>query len=87
MPLYEYRCIMENCKQKFEVLQELNDEPLNLCGEHCKLPYEYTGCNPHYTWMFEQKGKGVVKKWLSTYAVRFKGSGFYETDYKEKKNG
>ena len=85
MPLYEYKCIMENCKQKFEVLQKMNDEPLNLCGEHCKLPHEYTGCNPQYTWMYEQKGVGVVKKWLSPYAVRFKGSGFYETDYKKKK--
>ena len=84
MPLYEYKCIMENCKQKFEVLQSLHDEPLNLCGKHCKLSHEYTGCNPQYTWMYEQKGVGVVKKWLSLYSVRFKGSGFYETDYKRK---
>jgi len=32
MPIYEYRC--QKCHQTFEVLQKLNDKPLDRCP-HC----------------------------------------------------
>ncbi|MBI4826231.1 MAG: zinc ribbon domain-containing protein [Nitrospirae bacterium] len=31
MPIYEYKCT--KCKEVFEVIQKINDEPLSKCGE------------------------------------------------------
>jgi putative FmdB family regulatory protein len=33
MPFYDYQC--DKCKEKFEVLQKVSDEPLTAC-EKCK---------------------------------------------------
>ena len=68
----------------FEILQDIKDAPLEFCGQDCQLE-KYIGCNHLYTPLRENRGKGVVKKVLSTFNVTFKGSGFYETDYKDKK--
>ena len=82
MPLINYRCLL--CIRTFEILQDIKDAPLKFCGEDCQLE-KYIGCNHLYTPLRENRGKGVVKKVLSTFNVTFKGSGFYETDYRDKK--
>ena len=82
MPLINYRCLY--CIRTFEILQDIKDAPLEFCGQDCQLE-KYIGSNHLYTPLRENRGKGVVKKVLSTFGVRFKGSGFYETDYKDKK--
>ena len=37
MPFYDYQC--EKCKETFEVLQKVSDEPLTEC-EKCKGPLQ-----------------------------------------------
>jgi putative FmdB family regulatory protein len=66
MPTYEYECNIDKkgCGYKFEVFQNMKDEPLSKCP-NCK--------------------KRTLKKIFGVPAVIFKGSGFYETDYKEKR--
>lgn len=61
MPIYEYRCV--RCKKVFEVLQNINEEPLTTCIE----------CG------------AKLEKLVSASSFQFKGSGWYETDYKSKK--
>jgi len=67
MPTYEYEC--EKCKKTFELFQSMKDAPLKTCTpETCCMK----------TW-----GKGKVRRLLGTGAgVIFKGSGFYQTDYR-----
>ncbi len=61
MPTYDYECL--SCNDKFEVFQQMNDQPLDKCP----------------------KCEGKVKRLIgSGFGVIFKGSGFYETDYKKK---
>lgn len=60
MPIYEYQCI--TCEHRFERLQKINDEPVEVCPE----------CGEK------------VRKLLSAPAFRFKGSGWYVTDYADK---
>jgi putative FmdB family regulatory protein len=67
MPTYEYSCT--KCGKNFEAFQSMRDEPFRVCPkEHCQLP----------KW-----GHGKVKRLLGTGAgLIFKGSGFYQTDYR-----
>ena len=67
MPTYEYQCA--KCHQTFELYQSMKDEALTTCPkEQC----------PRKTW-----GKGKVQRLLGTGAgLIFKGSGFYQTDYR-----
>ena len=77
MPLYNYECLyckMQDFEKKFDVLQGMNDRPLQRCGGRCVL-----GKDDH------MYGKGHVKRLFPLTNVQFKGSGFYETDYKGKK--
>lgn len=67
MPTYEYACA--KCGQNFEAFQSMRDEPFRECPkELCR----------------QQKwGHGKVKRLLGTGAgIIFKGSGFYQTDYR-----
>ncbi|MGM0595516.1 MAG: FmdB family zinc ribbon protein [Myxococcota bacterium] len=59
MPIYEYFC--ENCKKKQEVLQEIDEAPIEECPL-CKSPN--------------------IKKLVSVSSFKLKGSGWYETDFK-----
>ena len=63
MPNYDYEC--QQCGQRFEVFQSMNDPKLTLCpDENCA---------------------GSVKRLLGTGGgIIFKGSGFYQTDYRSK---
>ena len=67
MPTYEYLC--EKCGHGFEFFQSMSADALTQCPkEEC----------PKSRW-----GKGKVKRQIGTGAgVIFKGSGFYETDYR-----
>jgi putative FmdB family regulatory protein len=69
MPTYDYHC--EKCGKTFELFQSMKDEPVTVCPKEC--------CQEK-TW-----SKGKVKRLLGTGAgIIFKGSGFYETDYRSK---
>ena len=67
MPTYDYHC--SKCKGTFELFQSMKDEPITVCPkELCQRK----------TW-----GKGEVKRQLGTGAgLIFKGTGFYQTDYR-----
>jgi putative FmdB family regulatory protein len=67
MPTYEYAC--EKCGQTFEAFQSMRDEPYRVCPkELCRQ---------------KKWGRGKVKRLLGTGAgIIFKGSGFYQTDYR-----
>jgi putative FmdB family regulatory protein len=69
MPTYEYIC--EKCGHKFELFQSITAETLKVCPkDHC----------PKKRW-----GKGKVKRAIGAGAgIIFKGSGFYETDYRSE---
>ena len=70
MPTYEYEC--ETCGHQFEKFQSMNDRRLSRCPKDI--------CPARLT---KAKGKGKVRRLLGTGAgVIFKGSGFYETDYR-----
>jgi len=67
MPNYDYECA--KCNIVFECFQSMNDEPFSVCThpEGCKHP----------------RAKGKVTRLIGTGAgIIFKGSGFYETDYR-----
>ena len=67
MPTYEYQC--EKCNQTFDVFQSMKDERLTVCPK---------GACRQEPW-----GQGPVKRLLGTGAgIIFKGSGFYQTDYR-----
>jgi putative FmdB family regulatory protein len=70
MPTYEYRC--KKCGKEFEYMQRISEDALNLCPESI--------CEN------EQKGTGEVYRLLSkNIGLHFKGTGFYLTDYANKK--
>ncbi|MGP8200036.1 MAG: FmdB family zinc ribbon protein [Limisphaerales bacterium] len=70
MPTYEYICA--KCAHKFEKMQRITAKPLTICPKDV--------C-PKKPW-----GKGKVKRAISTGGgLIFKGSGFYETDYRSEK--
>lgn len=67
MPTYEYEC--SKCELNFDYFQSMNDKPLTTCVHP-------EGCR-------HQKSKAKVRRLLGTGAgIIFKGSGFYETDYR-----
>lgn len=69
MPTYDYVC--EKCGTEFELFQSMKDDPIPVCNKDV--------C-PKKRW-----GKGKVKRQMGTGAgIIFKGSGFYETDYRSE---
>ena len=69
MPTYEYVC--SKCDHHFEKFQSIKDDALKVC------PKELCG--------LKKWGKGRVKRAISAGAgIIFKGSGFYETDYRSE---
>lgn len=69
MPTYDYEC--SKCNLVFEHFQSMNDEPLAAC-------IHPEGC-------VHKRAKAKVTRLLGTGAgIIFKGSGFYETDYRSK---
>ena len=68
MPLYTYKC--PSCRQTKEILQSVK-EPYPLC-ERCIQ----ASCGVHIPEM--------KRVWKKTGKPQFKGSGFYENDYKTK---
>ncbi len=82
MPFYTFQC--PNCNLKKEVLQSMNSpnpkcEDCATCG--CNRVDGTCGC--------DGKMKSVTMKrvFLNVGKPQFKGSGFYETDYKKKGGG
>ena len=73
MPIYEYYCL--NCGHEEEVLQKMEDKAPNCpnCVKLKRLPFYSLG-----------KVLLEMKRKISKPAIIFKGSGFYETDYKKK---
>ncbi len=67
MPFYDYEC--ETCKETFEVLQGVNDEPLKKCNKDI-CPKEKEG--------------GILHKVVTNMNFHLYGSGFYSTDNKRK---
>jgi putative FmdB family regulatory protein len=67
MPTYEYHC--EKCGKDFDLFQSMRDNALTECPkDHCQQ---------------KKWGHGKVKRLLGTGAgLIFKGSGFYQTDYR-----
>ena len=69
MPTYEYVC--EKCGHEFDKFQSIKDDALKVC------PKELCG--------LKKWGKGKVKRAIGAGAgIIFKGSGFYETDYRSE---
>jgi putative FmdB family regulatory protein len=69
MPTYEYVC--SKCEHHFEKYQPIIDKALTICPKDL--------C-PRKTW-----GKGKVKRAVVAGAgLIFKGTGFYETDYRSE---
>ena len=67
MPFYTFKC--QKCKNKKEVLQNINDASPSCKDCSTILPRKYIKMKR----VFGDTGK-----------PQFKGSGFYETDYKKK---
>ena len=69
MPTYEYVC--EKCDHDFELFQSIKADALEICPKEV--------C-PKKRW-----AKGNVRRAIGTGAgIIFKGSGFYETDYRSE---
>ncbi len=69
MPTYEYVC--EKCDHEFELFQSIKADALENCTKEV--------C-PKKRW-----SKGNVRRAIGTGAgIIFKGSGFYETDYRSE---
>ena len=69
MPTYEYVC--EKCDHEFELFQSIKSNALETCPKDL--------C-PRKRW-----AKGRVRRAIGTGAgIIFKGSGFYETDYRSE---
>jgi putative FmdB family regulatory protein len=69
MPTYEYVC--SKCDHHFEKFQSITDDALKVC------PKELCG--------MKKWGKGKVKRAIVSGAgLIFKGTGFYETDYRSE---
>ena len=69
MPFYTFKC--PSCNQKQELLQSMN-APNPVCKKCVEA-----SCGIHIVEM--------ERLWKKTGKPQFKGSGFYETDYKDKK--
>ena len=69
MPFYTFKC--PSCKKEEDVLQSMN-APKPIC-KRCKK----ASCETHMPEM--------ERVFTSVGKPQFKGSGFYETDYKRKK--
>ncbi|MAH46857.1 FmdB family transcriptional regulator [Candidatus Pacearchaeota archaeon] len=75
MPIYEYVC--SNCGHEEEVLQKIDDvDP--TCPKCVEIKTK-----PFYQ---VEHIETIMHKKISKSAVIFKGSGFYETDYKKKQS-
>ena len=69
MPTYEYVC--KKCDHEFELFQSIKADALETCPKEA--------C-PKKRW-----AKGNVRRAIGTGAgIIFKGSGFYETDYRSE---
>lgn len=69
MPTYDYAC--EKCGHEFEFYQSMKDDALTSCPKDA--------CSK------KRWGKGKVKRAIGTGAgIIFKGSGFYQTDYRSE---
>ena len=67
MPTYDYAC--EKCGHEFEFFQSMKDDALAACPKEA--------CSK------KRWGKGRVKRAIGSGAgIIFKGSGFYQTDYR-----
>ena len=71
MPLYTYKC--KTCGITEDFLKSIKDSNKPLCSICCYNP-NVNGDDERMTRVFTSIGK-----------PKFKGSGFYETDYKDKK--
>ena len=69
MPIYTFKC--PSCNQTRDITQSMK-APAPIC-ERCKD----ASCGIHIPEM--------ERVWKKTGKPQFKGSGFYETDYKDKK--
>ena len=70
MPFYTYRC--NTCGLEKDFLKSIGDSKTQLCPKCCYNP-NVNGDDEKMTRVFTNIGK-----------PQFKGSGFYETDYKDK---
>ena len=71
MPFYTFKC--RTCSLEKEEIRTINDFKEPLCPKCCYNP-ELQGKDERMKRIFKSNAK-----------PQFKGSGFYETDYKEKK--
>lgn len=70
MPVYDYKC--NKCGKVFEYQQRISENALTHC--------------PHSICEDAEKGSGEVERIISkNIGLVFKGSGFYLTDYQNKK--
>ena len=70
MPLYTYKC--RTCDLKEDFIKNIEDSNEPLCPKCCYNP-NLQGKDEKMKRLFSSVGK-----------PQFKGSGFYETDYKDK---
>ena len=82
MPFYTFKC--PNCNVEKEVLQSMNSKNPNCeacaaCG--CNRADGTCGCGG------KMKTVTMVRVFSNVGKPQFKGSGFYETDYKKKGGG
>ena len=69
MPTYDYAC--DKCGHQFEFYQAMKDDALTSCPKDACAKQRW--------------GKGRVKRAIGTGAgIIFKGSGFYQTDYRSE---
>ena len=71
MPIYTYKC--NTCGLKEDFMKSMEDFKVQLCPK-CSYDPNIQGDDEKMTRIFINVGK-----------PQFKGSGFYETDYKDKK--
>jgi predicted nucleic acid-binding Zn ribbon protein len=72
MPLYDYKCPV--CGAVTEVRHKMDEEVEIFCKHKTCLLW-----NPHYDYTLAK-----MERQFSVPSLVFKGSGFYETDYKGK---
>ena len=70
MPIYTYKC--NTCGLKEDFMKSMEDFKVQLCPK-CSYDPNIQGDDEKMTRIFINVGK-----------PQFKGSGFYETDYKDK---
>lgn len=74
MPTYEYECKI--CGHRFEAFQGMSDKPIEKCPK-CSSPVK----------RLISGGAGIIFSARGGSAYGGKGSGFYQTDYKNKSSG